>query len=218
MNSARLLVPLLALAPLFAADSTKDLVAKKIAADYPLLDALYKDLHAHPELSLMEERSAAKVAAGLRAAGVEVTEKFGGGHGVVGVLKNGPGPTVLLRCDLDGLPVLEETGLPHASKARVKNLAGQESPVMHACGHDLHMTCLVGTARALAAVRERWSGTVVFVGQPAEEIGTGARAMLAAGLYTKFPKPRLRARAARQRHAAGRHHRHGRGAGDGQCR
>jgi amidohydrolase len=189
MNPARLLALLLALAPLFAADSAKDLVAKKIAADYPMLDALYKDLHAHPELSLMEERSAAKVAAGLREAGVEVTEKFGGGHGVVGVLKNGPGPTVLIRGDLDGLPVAEETGLPHASKMRVKNLAGQESPVMHACGHDLHMTCLVGTARALASVRDRWSGTLVFVGQPAEEIGTGARAMLAAGLYSKFPKP-----------------------------
>ncbi|MBL9187667.1 MAG: amidohydrolase [Opitutaceae bacterium] len=190
MKLAALLAPLLLPSAFLAADSAgHSAIAAKIAADYPMLDALYKDLHAHPELSLMEERSAAKVAAGLRGAGAEVTEKFGGGHGVVGVLKNGPGPTVLIRCDLDGLPVQEETGLPYASKMRVKNLAGQEVATMHACGHDLHMTCLVGTARALASVRDRWAGTVVFVGQPAEEIGTGARAMLTAGLYTQFPKP-----------------------------
>ncbi|MEY2879631.1 MAG: hypothetical protein RLZZ15_2011 [Verrucomicrobiota bacterium] len=172
-----------------ASDATvRDAVAKKIAADYAQLDAFYKDLHAHPELSLMEERSAGKVAGELRAAGFEVTEKFGG-HGVVGVLKNGPGPVVYLRADLDGLPVLEESGVPYASTARVKNLAGQEVPTMQACGHDIHMTCLVGVARTMAALRERWAGTLVLVGQPAEEIGTGARAMLSAGLYRKFPKP-----------------------------
>jgi hippurate hydrolase len=163
-------------------------VTAKIAADYPLLDALYKDLHAHPELSLMEERSAGKVAAGLRDAGFAVTENFGG-FGVVAVLKNGPGPTLLIRSDLDGLPVEEETGLPYASKTRTKDLSGREVATMQACGHDIHMTCLVGTARALAAVRDRWSGTLVLIGQPAEEIGTGARAMLTAGLYQKFPKP-----------------------------
>ena len=172
-----------------AADpALRDAVAKKIAADYPSLEAIYKDLHAHPELSLMEERSAAKVAGELRAAGFEVTEKFGG-FGVVGVLKNGVGPTLLIRCDLDGLPVPEETGLSYASKVRVKNLSGQEVSVMQACGHDIHMTCLVGTARVLATLRDRWAGTLVLVGQPAEEIGTGARAMLTAGLYQKFPKP-----------------------------
>ena len=189
MKSFGLLAISLAAVPVFAAPAVRDAIAAKIAADYPMLDALYKDLHAHPELSLMEERSAGKVAAGLREAGFEVTEKFGGGHGVVGVLKNGAGPTVLIRCDLDGLPVQEETGVPYASKRRVKNLSGQEVATMQACGHDVHMTCLVGTARALAAIRERWSGTLVMAGQPAEEIGTGARAMLSAGLYAKFPKP-----------------------------
>ncbi|MBI5689709.1 MAG: amidohydrolase [Verrucomicrobia bacterium] len=173
-----------------AADpSLRGTVAQKVAADYPALGSLYQDLHAHPELSLMEERTAGIVAKELRAAGCEVTEKFGGGFGVVGVLKNGPGPTILIRADLDGLPVQEETGLPYASKVRTKNLAGQEVPTMHACGHDIHMTCFIGAARALAAVRERWSGTLLFVGQPAEETGVGARTMLAAGLYRQFPRP-----------------------------
>lgn len=175
--------------PLRAADgSTPAVVAQKLAADYPSLLALYSDLHAHPELSLMEEKTAAKLAAELRAVGFEVTEKFGG-HGIVGVLKNGPGPTLLVRADLDGLPLLEETGVPYASTTRVTDLAGKEVPTMHACGHDLHMTIFTGTARQLAAHRDRWSGTLVFVGQPAEERGIGARAMLKAGLYQKFPKP-----------------------------
>ena len=175
--------------PLRAADGTTPaVVAQKLAADYPSLLALYSDLHAHPELSLMEEKTAAKLAAELRAVGFEVTEKFGG-HGIVGVLKNGPGPTLLVRADLDGLPLLEETGVPYASKTRVTDLTGQEVPTMHACGHDLHMTIFAGTARQLAAHRDRWSGTLVFVGQPAEERGIGARAMLKAGLYQKFPKP-----------------------------
>lgn len=190
------LLPLHALAflvalatPLRAADgSTPAVVAQKLAADYPSLLALYSDLHAHPELSLMEEKTAAKLAAELRAVGFEVTEKFGG-HGIVGVLKNGPGPTLLVRADLDGLPLLEETGVPYASTTRVTDLAGKEVPTMHACGHDLHMTIFTGTARQLAAHRDRWSGTLVFVGQPAEERGIGARAMLKAGLYQKFPKP-----------------------------
>ncbi|MSU25586.1 MAG: amidohydrolase [Opitutus sp.] len=187
----RLALPfaLFATAPLLAADSAlKSAVTAKVAADYPQLDAFYQDLHAHPELSLMEERSAGKVAGELRAAGFEVTEKFGG-FGLVAVLKNGAGPTIYIRSDLDGLPVLEETGLPYASTARVKDLTGREVATMQACGHDIHMTCLVGTGRALASLRDRWAGTLVLLGQPAEEIGTGARAMLAAGLYRKFPKP-----------------------------
>jgi len=174
--------------PLLAADGVRDFVANKVAADYPSLDVLYKDLHAHPELSLMEVNTAAKIADELRAAGFEVTEKFGG-TGIVGVLKNGPGPTLLIRTDLDALPVLEETGLPYASKARVNNFSGQEVPAMQACGHDIHMTVFAGTARMLAALKDRWAGTLVFVGQPAEEIGVGARAMLTAGLYKKFPVP-----------------------------
>jgi hippurate hydrolase len=189
MKLSHLALPALLAAPLLAADDgLRSAVAQKLAADYAMLDAFYKDLHTHPELSLMEERSAGKVAAGLREAGCEVTERFGG-FGVVAVLKNGAGPTVLIRSDLDGLPVQEETGLPYASTVRVKNLAGQEVPVMEACGHDIHMTCLVGVARTLAALRDRWAGTVVLIGQPAEEIGTGARAMLTEGLYRKFPKP-----------------------------
>jgi hippurate hydrolase len=189
MKPIRLLFTLLASASLaFAADGVRDTVASKLAANYPALEKFYTDLHLHPELSLMEEKTSAKVAAELRAAGFEVTEKFGG-YGVVGVLKNGPGPVLYYRTDLDGLPVLEETGLPYASKDRVTNLSGQEVPVMQACGHDIHMTVFTGTARMLAALKDRWSGTVVFIGQPAEEVGAGARAMLTAGLFAKFPKP-----------------------------
>ena len=176
--------------PLAAAENPlRGAVVASVDREFPSLLALYTDLHRNPELSLMEERTAGVIAKELRAAGVEVTEGFGGGFGVVGVLRNGPGPTVLLRADLDGLPVLEETGLPYASTRRTKNLAGQEVPVMHACGHDVHMTCLVGAARTLVALKDRWSGTLVFVGQPAEETGVGARVMLAAGLYRRFPKP-----------------------------
>lgn len=168
--------------------SLRESLQQKIAADYPSLEKLYHHLHANPELSLLEERTAATIARELRSAGFEVTERFGG-HGIVGVLQNGAGPTLLIRTDLDGLPVAEETGLPYASKTRTKNLAGAEVAAMHACGHDIHMTCFVGTARRLAELRAHWSGTLVMIGQPAEEIGTGARAMLTAGLFTKFPKP-----------------------------
>ncbi len=171
-----------------AADGPRDFVANKLAADYPALDALYRHLHTHPELSLMEEKTAARIAAELRTAGYEVTEQVGG-HGVVGVFRNGPGPVVYFRTDLDGLPILEETGLPYASTTRVTNLSGQEVPVMQGCGHDIHMTIFTGTARMLVAMKDRWSGTAVFIGQPAEEVGAGARAMLVAGLYAKFPQP-----------------------------
>jgi hippurate hydrolase len=170
--------------------SLHEVVTKQVAADYPALFAFYTDLHLHPELSLMEEKTSAKVAGALRAAGFEVTEKFGG-YGVVGVLENGPGPTLLVRTDMDALPVLEETGLPYASHVRVTDLAGRDVPVMHACGHDLHMTVFSGSGRLLASLRDRWSGTLVFVGQPAEERVIGARAMLGAGLYRKFPTPDL---------------------------
>ncbi len=171
-----------------AADGARDRVAERLATDYPVLEKFYIDLHLHPELSLMEERTSAKVAGELRAAGFEVTEKFGG-YGVVGVLKNGAGPTLLIRTDMDALPVLEETGLPYASTVRVTDLSGHDVPVMHACGHDIHMTVFTGTARMLAALKTQWAGTLVFVGQPAEEIGVGARLMVTAGLYQKFPKP-----------------------------
>jgi amidohydrolase len=184
-----LLLAALALAGrLPAAPAASAVVQDRLDADYPYLQALYRDLHAHPELSLMEEKTAARVAAELRAAGFEVTEKFGG-TGVVGVLRNGPGPTLLLRTDMDGLPVKEDTGLPYASTVHTLNLAGKDVPVMHACGHDAHMTIFVGTARVMAGMKERWSGTLVMVGQPAEEIVVGARNLLSAGLYRRFPRP-----------------------------
>lgn len=155
---------------------------------YPELDALYRDLHQNPELSHQEEKTAGKLAERLRALGFEVTQKVGG-HGVVAVLRNGKGPTVLLRTDMDALPVEEKTGLPYASKVMAKDDTGQGVPVMHACGHDVHMTVWAGTATLLARAKDRWRGTLVMVGQPAEERGSGARGMLQDGLYKRFPKP-----------------------------
>ncbi len=160
------------------------------------LVATYKTLHAAPELSHYEEKTSAFVAKELRALGYTVTERIGKykrpewvGYGVAGVMKNGEGPTVLLRADMDALPVEEKTGLPYASKVRVKNDAGQEVGVMHACGHDIHITTLIGTARMLAELKNQWRGTLVLVGQPAEETIDGAKAMLDDGLYGKTPKP-----------------------------
>ncbi len=157
-------------------------------AIYPQLDALYLDLHKNPELSAKEEKTAARMAAELKKLGYEVTTGVGG-TGVVGVLKNGPGPTVLLRTELDALPVEEKTGLPYASHATGVNPAGQTVPVMHACGHDVHMAGWTGAAALLARAKDRWRGTVLMVGQPAEETVKGARAMLADGLFQRFPKP-----------------------------
>lgn len=172
----------------FAASPRQAFVGGRIDAEYASLEAMYKDLHTHPELSFHEERTSAKVAEGLAAAGFEVTRGVGG-HGVVGVLKNGAGPVVLVRADMDALPVKEETGLPYASQVQTKNDKGDEVSVMHACGHDMHMTCLIGTARVMAALREHWRGTLILIGQPAEERISGAKAMLEAGLFTRFPKP-----------------------------
>jgi len=175
----------------FAAVPSADLkqaVAAAVDAEYPSLEEIYRDRHAHPELSFMEVKTAAIIAAEWRRLGLEVTEQVGN-TGVVGVLPNGPGPTVLLRADMDGLPLQEITGLPYASTDRVKDLSGREQPAMHACAHDVHVTNIIGTARLLAKLKDRWSGTVVFVAQPAEEIVAGMRAMLADGLFTRFPKP-----------------------------
>jgi hippurate hydrolase len=163
-------------------------VKKRIDDEYESLEKLYKYLHANPELSLQEEQTAARLAGELKTRGFEITTKVGG-HGVVAVLKNGKGPTILVRCDMDALPVTEKTGLPYASTVKARNAAGQEVGVMHACGHDVHMTCWVGAARALAGLKDRWQGTLVMIAQPAEEVGAGARAMLADGLYEKFPRP-----------------------------
>ena len=169
---------------------------KLIEPDLPRLVETYKHLHANPELSYLEQKTAAFVAQELRQLGFEVTERIGKYHqagltayGVAGVFKNGDGPTVLVRTDLDGLPVAEKTGVPYASKARMKNENGEEVPVMHACGHDVHMTCFLGTAKLLVALKQQWKGTLLFVGQPAEEMLAGARAMLADNFYRRFPKP-----------------------------
>lgn len=175
---------LLALSPAAQART----VGEQVQADLPGLMAIYRDLHANPELSFQEVRSAAFLAKVAREAGFEVTEKVGQ-TGVVAVLRNGAGPTVLVRADMDGLPVEEQTGLPFASKKRGTSTAGVESGIMHACGHDTHMTAWVAVTRMMAARRGEWKGTLVMVAQPAEELGLGARAMLADGLYTRFPKP-----------------------------
>ncbi len=165
-------------------------------AELPSLLGIYKDIHSHPELSAHEQRTAALVANELRAAGCEVTEHLGKyeksdlkGYGVVGVMKNGDGLTVLVRTDMDALPVKEETGLPYASKVVAKNDEGKDVHVMHACGHDAHIAAFIGTARALAKLKDQWHGTIVFVAQPAEETGNGARALLRDGLYQTFGKP-----------------------------
>jgi amidohydrolase len=152
------------------------------------LSRLYTHLHAHPELSYQEVETAARMARELKAAGAEVTAGAGK-LGVVGVLKSGPGPVVLVRTDMDALPVVEQTGRPYASKVKARDGQGREVGVMHACGHDVHMTCFVGTARWLGEHKDRWSGTVVLVAQPAEEAIGGAREMLRDGLYTRFPRP-----------------------------
>lgn len=166
-----------------------ELIRFRLEKEYPSLFELYKHLHTHPELSLHEEKTSQRVADELRKiSGIQVTEKVGG-FGVVGVLKNGSGPTVLVRCDLDALPVKEQTGLPYASQATTKDDFGKEVSVMHACGHDVHMTSLIGTARMLSQIKEKWSGTIVFIGQPAEERVGGAKMMLNDGLFEKFPMP-----------------------------
>jgi hippurate hydrolase len=167
---------------------TIEQVRRMVEKQYPALESLYTTLHREPELSLAEEKTAARLAGQLRAVGFEVTEHVGG-HGVVAVLKNGPGKTLLIRTDLDALPVKEQTGAAYHSTAQTTNAAGQTVDVMHACGHDVHMTCLAGVARNMAELKDRWKGTLVLIGQPAEEVGKGAAAMLKDGLFTRFPRP-----------------------------
>jgi hippurate hydrolase len=163
-------------------------ITAEVDAVYAQSETLYLDLHRHPELSSHEQQTAAKLATGLRALGYEVTTGVGR-TGVVGVLKNGNGPVVLLRTELDALPVEEKTGLPYASTVRTKDDSGADVPVMHACGHDIHMAAWMATARIMANSRNRWGGTLVLIGQPAEETASGASRMLADGLLTRFPHP-----------------------------
>ncbi len=171
-------------------------VEKAADGELPSLLAIYKDIHSHPELSWHEERTSALIAKELRAVGCEVIEQFGKydnpnlkGYGVIGIMKNGDGRTVLVRTDMDALPVEEETGLPYASNVVTKNEEGKDVHVAHACGHDAHMAAFVGTARVLQRLKDEWHGTVMFVAQPAEETVSGARALLKAGLYNRFGKP-----------------------------
>ena len=192
-SSVIVLLSIFAVPFLFAQEEPVEKIAQ---GELPSLLAIYKDIHSHPELSTREEKTSALVAKELRAVGCEVTENFGKYdnpslkcYGVVGIMKNGAGPTVLVRTDMDALPVEEDTGLPYASKVTTKADDAREVHVMHACGHDAHMSAFIGTARALQRLKDRWSGTIMFIGQPAEETVGGARAMLKAGLYNRFGKP-----------------------------
>ena len=175
---ASLVVPAFAQAP----------SSKEVESVYPDAHALYLDLHQNPELSSHEVQTAAKLAARLRSLGYDVTEHVGG-TGIVAIMKNGAGPTVMLRTELDALPVEEKTGLSYASKVHAKDDAGHDVPVMHACGHDLHMASILGTAEIMAHSKDTWHGTLMLIGQPAEETIGGAKAMLADGLFTRFPRP-----------------------------
>jgi amidohydrolase len=168
-----------------------------VKGEVPDLVETYKGIHSHPELSHHEEHTSALLAGELRKAGYTVTEHIGKypdgsqAYGVIAILENGPGPRLLIRTDLDALPVIEETGLPYASQVRTKNAAGQDVGVMHACGHDIHITTMIGTARALVTLKKQWHGTLMLVGQPSEELVDGARAMLADHLYERFGTPDL---------------------------
>ena len=179
-------------APLLAQD-----LPTLITTHLPNLIDIYKDIHAHPELSHQESRTSALLAGELRKAGYTVTEHIGKypdgsqAFGIVAIMENGPGPRLLIRTDMDALPIVEETGLPYASHVTTKNAAGQDVGVMHACGHDIHVTTMIGTARAMAALKSQWHGTLMLIGQPSEETIDGAKAMLADRLYERFGSPDL---------------------------
>jgi len=165
----------------------KTTIEASVENEYPKLDALYKDIHAHPEIAFQEVKTAAKLAAEMRAIGFEVTEQVGR-TGLVAMYRNGAGPTVMVRTELDALPMEEKTGLPYASRDKT-TWQGRETFVAHSCGHDIHMASWLGTAKTLVSLKDQWHGTLMFIAQPAEEIGAGAMAMLWDGLFTRFPKP-----------------------------
>jgi amidohydrolase len=165
----------------------KSAIEASVESGYPKLDALYKDIHAHPEIAFQEVKTAAKLAAEIRALGFEVTEKVGK-TGLVAIYKNGDGPTIMVRTELDALPMEEKTGLPYASRDKT-DWNGRETFVAHSCGHDIHMASWVGTAKTLVGLKDKWQGTLMFIAQPAEETTMGAKAMLDDGLFTRFPKP-----------------------------
>src|SRR5580704_15780578 len=162
-------------------------IEKSVEADYSKLDALYKDIHAHPEIAFQEVKTASRLAAEMRSLGFDVTEQVGK-TGLVAIYKNGDGPTIMVRTELDALPMEEKTGLPYASHDKtIWN--GRETYVAHSCGHDIHMASWVGTAKTLVGLKDQWQGTLMFIAQPAEETVSGAKAMLADGVFTRFPKP-----------------------------
>jgi hippurate hydrolase len=167
--------------------SLKSAIERSVESAYPKLDALYKDIHAHPEIAFQEEKTAAKLAAEMRALGFEVTEHVGK-TGLVAIYKNGDGPTIMVRTELDALPMEEKTGLLYASRDKTI-WQGRETFVAHSCGHDIHMASWVGTAKTLVSLKDQWHGTLMFIAQPAEETVSGAKAMLTDGLFTRFPKP-----------------------------
>jgi amidohydrolase len=175
--------------------ATAQTVPSFVNSEIPALVDTYKDIHAHPELSHFEARTSGILAAAMRDAGYTVTERVGHypdgsqAYGVVGILKHGPGPTLMIRADMDALPIVEETGVPYASHVTMKDRAGQTVGVMHACGHDVHTTVMIGTARAMVAMKSQWHGTLMLVGQPSEETIDGAKAMLADHLYERFGRP-----------------------------
>ncbi|HEY4987238.1 MAG TPA: amidohydrolase [Bradyrhizobium sp.] len=171
----------------FDAVKLKAAIESSLETEYPKLDALYKDIHAHPEIAFQEVKTAAKLAAEMRAIGFDVTEGVGK-TGLVAIYRNGEGPTIMVRTELDALPMEEKTGLPYASHDKA-TWNGRETFVAHSCGHDIHMASWVGTAKTLLGLKEQWHGTLMFIAQPAEEEVAGARAMIADGLFTRFPKP-----------------------------
>ena len=199
---------LAALLPAMITSASADDLEQSVASDYNYVEALYKNFHANPELSFKESDSAAKISSELEQLGFKVSKNVGrkwtrkkaktdvgevldgvDGYGLIGIYKNGEGPTILVRADMDGLPLKEHTGVSYASKATGIDYKGQEAPVMHACGHDVHMSVMVGTARRLIAMKDKWSGTLIMVGQPAEELGLGALAMIDGGLFKRIPTP-----------------------------
>ena len=180
------ILPFIAVAA--GAQVAADRLGELVSGELDSLTGLYEHLHRNPELSFHEEKTAARLVSELQKLDFDITTKVGG-HGFVAVLTNGDGPTVMIRTDLDGLPVVEKTGRRYASDTRTKDDQGADVGVMHACAHDIHMTSFVGTARMLARLKADWSGTLVMIGQPAEERGAGARAMLEDGLFTRFPRP-----------------------------
>ena len=186
--SRNILLVALAASGLATAAPLPKAMSDQLTASYPAIESLYQELHRTPELAFNELQTAAKLAALAKGLGFDVTTGVGG-TGVVALLRNGPGPTVMLRTEIDALPLLEKTGLPFASSATSKNAAGESTPMMHACGHDLHMSAWYGTAKLMAENRKQWSGTLMLVGQPAEETVSGAAAMIKDGLFTRFPKP-----------------------------